>query len=62
MMVMNRAGTIYRYIDTYVYGLGQYPINTLGCCIAILSGILLATNLVISSLKIYILVHSILTV
>ena len=57
-----RAVTIYGYIDTYRYGLGQYGIDTLGCCIAILSDILLTANLVISNLKIYIRVHSILTV
>ena len=49
-----------RYIDRY--GLGGYRIDTLGYHIAILSEILLATNLVISNLKIYIQVHSILSV
>ena len=47
--------TIYRYIESYRYGLGRYHIDTLGCCSAILSDILLAANLVISNLKIYIL-------
>ena len=56
--VFFRAVTMYRYIDTYRYGLGRYRIDTLGCCIAILSDILLAANLVISNLKIYILNNS----
>ena len=43
-----------RYINTYRYALGRYGIDRLGCCIAIHSEILLATNLVISNLKIYI--------
>ena len=57
-----RAGTIYRYTDMYRYRLGRYRIDTLGCRIVILSEILLAANLVVSNLKIYIQVHSILTV
>ena len=49
-------------IAIHKYGLGRNRINMLGCPIAILSDILLATNMVISNLKMYIQVHSILTV
>ena len=43
--VTDRAVTIHRY------GLGQYHIDTLGCCIVILSDILLAANLVFLTSK-----------
>ena len=48
-----RAVTIHRYLSIWTW-----PMPWLGCCIAILSDIILAANLVISNLKIYILNNS----